>query len=64
MQVNDRAHLGISANLALVAGAVVQSNILDFEYPVVTFVIVYGGKSGVADVGIPAGGEDFVCARP
>lgn len=60
MQVNDSAHFGISADLTLVARAVVQADIFDFQNPIMRTIIVHGGESWVADVSVPAGGEDFV----
>lgn len=52
VQVNDCAHFGIRADLTLVAGAIIQANILDFEYPIMAPIIVDGGKPWIADVGV------------
>lgn len=64
MQVNDDAHFGISANLALVACAIVEPDILDFEDPIVAAVGVDCGEPWVTDVSVSARGEDLVFARP
>lgn len=63
VQVNDSAHFGISAYLAFVAGAVVKSDILDFQDPIVAALIVDGSEPGIAHIGKPARGEDLVFAR-
>lgn len=56
MQVDDSAHFGVRANLALVAGAVIQANIFYFQDPIMTSVVVYGREARVADISVPPGG--------
>lgn len=64
VQINQSTHLRVSANLALVACAIIETDVFDFEDPVAATCVVDGCETRIADVGKLAGGEDFVLARP
>lgn len=64
VQVNYQTHLGVSAHLALVAGGIIESHVLNLEDPIVTPGLVHGANTRISNVSVLSGRQDFILARP